>query len=153
MGDPLRFDAERLRILIERHHLHTGSARARELLEDWDNARRSFDPNVSYNIEIDRTGDAVPDAVLNIRPSGGGSQYMVSGLGFSLTIPVTPPNQAAVIARDGNVTGFAGQRDDPFFFDLTGFQAFVANPQAPAAGLRPARDARLVGSHARRALA
>ena len=27
MGDVLRFDAERLRILVERHHLHTGSAR------------------------------------------------------------------------------------------------------------------------------
>ena len=38
MGDLLRFDAERLRILIERHHLLTGSARARQLLEDWDNA-------------------------------------------------------------------------------------------------------------------
>ena len=38
MGDMLRFDAERLRILVERHHLHTGSARARELLEDWDAA-------------------------------------------------------------------------------------------------------------------
>ena len=42
MGDVLRFDAERLRILVERHHLHTGSARARELLEDWDNALASF---------------------------------------------------------------------------------------------------------------
>ena len=42
MGDMLRFDAERLRILVERHHLHTGSARARELLDDWDNALRSF---------------------------------------------------------------------------------------------------------------
>ncbi|HEY2609526.1 MAG TPA: glutamate synthase-related protein, partial [Reyranella sp.] len=42
MGDMLRFDAERLRILVERHHLHTGSARARELLEDWDNALKSF---------------------------------------------------------------------------------------------------------------
>ena len=28
MGDMLRYDAERLRILIERHHLHTGSAQA-----------------------------------------------------------------------------------------------------------------------------
>ena len=36
MGDMLRFDAERLRILVERHHLHTGSARARALLDDWD---------------------------------------------------------------------------------------------------------------------
>jgi len=42
MGDVLAFDAERLRILVERHHLHTGSARARELLEDWDNALKSF---------------------------------------------------------------------------------------------------------------
>ena len=42
MGDVLRFDAERLRILVERHHLHTGSARARELLEDWDAALKCF---------------------------------------------------------------------------------------------------------------
>src|SRR5262249_26753678 len=32
MGDPLAFDAERLRILVERHHLYTGSARAKEIL-------------------------------------------------------------------------------------------------------------------------
>jgi glutamate synthase (NADPH/NADH) large chain len=42
MGDVLGFDAERLRILVERHHLHTGSARARELLEDWERARPCF---------------------------------------------------------------------------------------------------------------
>ena len=42
MGDPLRFDAQRLRILIERHHLFTGSARARMLLEDWDNTLAAF---------------------------------------------------------------------------------------------------------------
>jgi len=42
MGDPLNFDAERLRILVERHHLHTGSARARMLLEDWDAALAAF---------------------------------------------------------------------------------------------------------------
>jgi glutamate synthase (NADPH/NADH) large chain len=42
MGDVLRFDAERLRVLIERHHLYTGSERARELLEDWDNALSHF---------------------------------------------------------------------------------------------------------------
>ena len=42
MGDMLRFDAERLRILIERHHLHTGSARAAEILENWDQALPSF---------------------------------------------------------------------------------------------------------------
>jgi glutamate synthase (NADPH/NADH) large chain len=36
MGDPLRFDAERLRILIERHLLFTGSECARRLLDNWD---------------------------------------------------------------------------------------------------------------------
>ena len=42
MGDMLRHDAERLRILLERHHLHTGSKRARALLDDWDNALGKF---------------------------------------------------------------------------------------------------------------
>jgi glutamate synthase domain-containing protein 2/glutamate synthase domain-containing protein 1/glutamate synthase domain-containing protein 3 len=42
MGDLLRFDAARLRIVLERHHLLTGSARARLLLEGWDNALAGF---------------------------------------------------------------------------------------------------------------
>ena len=42
MGDPLRFDAERLRILVERHHRYTGSARAAALLADWRNALGAF---------------------------------------------------------------------------------------------------------------
>jgi glutamate synthase (NADPH/NADH) large chain len=35
MGDLLRFDAERLKVLVERHLLYTGSARAKALLDDW----------------------------------------------------------------------------------------------------------------------
>jgi glutamate synthase (NADPH/NADH) large chain len=42
MGDPLRFDAERLRVLVERHHRYTASARAAELLADWDAALKAF---------------------------------------------------------------------------------------------------------------
>ena len=42
MGHPLRYDAERLRILLERHQLATGSARARALLADWPNALKQF---------------------------------------------------------------------------------------------------------------
>ena len=42
MGDMLRHDAERLRILVERHQLHTGSAVAGELLADWGNALAKF---------------------------------------------------------------------------------------------------------------
>ncbi|GMN03425.1 glutamate synthase large subunit [Erythrobacter sp. MTPC3] len=42
MGDMLRHDGDRLRILIERHQLHTGSAIAGELLADWDAALTRF---------------------------------------------------------------------------------------------------------------
>ena len=42
MGDMLRFDAERLKILIERHLLYTGSARARALLDNWDQSLKHF---------------------------------------------------------------------------------------------------------------
>jgi len=42
MGDMLRHDAERLRILVERHQLHTGSTVASDLLADWNNALTKF---------------------------------------------------------------------------------------------------------------
>jgi glutamate synthase (NADPH/NADH) large chain len=42
MGDLLRFDAERLRILVERHLLHTGSPRAKALLDNWDASLAKF---------------------------------------------------------------------------------------------------------------
>ena len=42
MGDLMRFDAARLRILLERHHLFTGSERARSLLEDWETRSPCF---------------------------------------------------------------------------------------------------------------
>jgi glutamate synthase (NADPH/NADH) large chain len=35
MGDMLRHDADRLRVMIERHHLYTGSKRARAILDNW----------------------------------------------------------------------------------------------------------------------
>jgi glutamate synthase (NADPH/NADH) large chain len=42
LGDMLRFDAQRLRILVERHARLTGSARARMILADWANERARF---------------------------------------------------------------------------------------------------------------
>jgi glutamate synthase (NADPH/NADH) large chain len=42
MGHPLRYDAERLRVLLERHQLATGSAKAAELLADWPDALQHF---------------------------------------------------------------------------------------------------------------
>jgi glutamate synthase (NADPH/NADH) large chain len=42
MGDPLRFDAERLLVLVQRHLLHTKSARAQWLLDHWEDSLRKF---------------------------------------------------------------------------------------------------------------
>ncbi|WP_336985445.1 glutamate synthase large subunit [Altererythrobacter aquiaggeris] len=42
MGDMLRHDAERLKILITRHKLHTGSARAAKMLDEWDETLGNF---------------------------------------------------------------------------------------------------------------
>jgi glutamate synthase (NADPH/NADH) large chain len=42
MGDMLGFDAERLRILVERHYRYTNSARARMLLANWGHALTKF---------------------------------------------------------------------------------------------------------------
>jgi glutamate synthase (NADPH/NADH) large chain len=42
MGDMLRHDAERLKILVERHKLHTGSARAAYILDNWDECLPKF---------------------------------------------------------------------------------------------------------------
>jgi glutamate synthase (NADPH/NADH) large chain len=42
MGDMLGFDRARIRILIERHLLHTGSARAQHILDHWDDAWKHF---------------------------------------------------------------------------------------------------------------
>jgi glutamate synthase (NADPH) large chain len=42
MGDMLYHSQDRLRILLERHALYTGSRRARALLDDWQNALGKF---------------------------------------------------------------------------------------------------------------
>ena len=42
MGDMLRHDAERLKVLLQRHQLHTGSAQAKAILDDWDAALSRF---------------------------------------------------------------------------------------------------------------
>jgi glutamate synthase (NADPH/NADH) large chain len=42
LGDLLRFDAERLKALVEAHEAAAGSARARALLAEWPQALRHF---------------------------------------------------------------------------------------------------------------
>ena len=84
---------------------------------------------VLYNFNIDNNGDAATDVNLRARfgrPAGDGSQHFELRRNGRLLIPLgvgrstgegAPPH----IVRAGDVTAFAGRRDDPFFFDLAAF--------------------------------
>ena len=96
------------------------------------------DPAVSTSVFVDRNGDLTPEATVNVGVQG--SNFTISGLGANpITGPITPLNSdQPMVTTAGPIKAFAGVRDDPFFFDLAGFNAFLQNPQRPAAGLRPA---------------
>jgi hypothetical protein len=110
------------------------------LIAPSDNLTRGvFDPAVQLQIHVDRNGDLTDEALINIRGTTDPATIVIDGAGVSIAAPVTPPGSTTPVITDAQgLRVFAGLRDDPFFFDLTAFQAFVANPQAPARGLRPA---------------
>lgn len=103
-----------------------------------------FDPNVVYRFNIEGTGDATPDATINVtfaaRPNSGSAQTatvtMVQGGHnvFNFTAPSTaatlsasPPPRTITNDPTSGVKFFAGEVDDPFFFDLPAFNRFVAS--------------------------
>ena len=105
-----------------------------------ENAASNFATDVLYDIHVDNTGDLVADATVTVSFSGDPLRFTISGLGAPISGLVTPPSAGGsepVITETGGIKAFAGQRDDPFFFDLVGFTNFVASPQVPAQGLRP----------------
>ena len=112
-----------------------------------ENDSRNFATDVAYEIHVDNTADFVADATVTVTFGGDPLEFTltVAALGLEMSGPVTPPSTdptvpAPIITEAGGVKVFAGQRDDPFFFDLVGFNNFVAVPFVPAAGLRPAGE-------------
>jgi len=115
-----------------------------------------FAPDVLYRFEIENTGDAKPDQVIDItfspQTSRSAPQTATIRLpnGQTFTAPTTVQTLASspnpfVVTTDSasGVSFFAGLTDDPFFFDIVGFNRFVASVLAnnpdPAQLLR-ARD-------------
>lgn len=100
------------------------------------NATTSFASGVDYRIHVDNTGDLNADATVVVKFNG--NDFTVTGLGNTpITGKVTPAGTAPMITDAGGIKIFAGLRDDPFFFDLTGFKSFTSAPYTPANGLRP----------------
>jgi len=79
---------------------------------------------VNYWFRVDNDGDAAADVNLGVsfsKANGQGVQTMtVRRNGKVVLTGTTSPGKAAKINRTGAVRGYAGLRDDPFFFDLDG---------------------------------
>jgi Domain of unknown function (DUF4331) len=104
-----------------------------------------FAPAVRFRFEIENTGDAVPDRRIDItfakQTSRSQPQMATIRLpgGRVFQAPTTVQTLAAtanpfVVTTDSasDVSFFAGLTDDPFFFDIVGFNRFVASVLAGA---------------------
>src|SRR5436853_1675387 len=116
----------------------------------------AFDPRVRYLFGLETTGDARIDLGIDIRFSPRTSttapQTATIILPFGETF--TAPTTVATLADNPNpptittdaatgVSFFAGETDDPFFFDIVGFNRFVASVlggSPNAAALQRGRD-------------
>lgn len=106
-----------------------------------------FSNSVKYNLHADLNADNVADATITFSFTGSGStqNFYISGLSANNTYLTGVINQitnfpnATVTGFVGPADVFCGFRDDPFFFDLSGFQQFLAgsyNYAGGASGLR-----------------
>ncbi|MBS1813213.1 MAG: DUF4331 family protein [Acidobacteria bacterium] len=116
-----------------------------------------FDPNVGYLFDLETTGDAVPDQQIEVTFSEKATSattpqtaYVGSSFFPTFSAPTTvanlnPTGPDPVVTTDPatGISVFAGLVDDPFFFDIPGFNRFVASVLASspnAAALNRGRD-------------
>jgi hypothetical protein len=90
------------------------------------NTRGNFDPAVQYQLHIDKNGDLADDITVNIRMTTQSNNLVIEGMTAQpIVAAITAPGATTpVVTNAGGIKVFAGLRDDPFFFDLAGFQAF-----------------------------
>lgn len=100
-----------------------------------------FDNNVRYRFELETSGDAAVDHVIDVtfsEKSGSAANpqtaTVVSSFFSVFNAPSTPPTLAAtgptpVVTTDATtgIQFYAGVVDDPFFFDIPAFSRFVAS--------------------------
>ena len=101
-----------------------------------ENVTFNFAPDVLYRFNIDNDGNAKPDHTIDFRFTSTvpGPQLFEARFssGFEITGTVTlpseevVPNEPIIVEGPEGVRAFAGQRDDPFFFDVVGFFRFLA---------------------------
>lgn len=102
-----------------------------------DTGNLRLDPATNYELKIDTNGDAVPDISYKLQVSGTGSVQDATVKKAAGVNAITNDLSGTVIATGKTSSGagvttitgsggekiYIGPRDDPFFFDLAGFQA------------------------------
>ena len=100
-----------------------------------------FDRSVRFRFELETTGDAKPDKFIDVmfsEKTQAATEQQTATVtlpsGAKFTAPTTLSNSSAtpaspVITTDAasGVSFFAGEVDDPFFFDIPAFGRFVAS--------------------------
>ncbi|MEY2499631.1 MAG: hypothetical protein QOD12_3187 [Verrucomicrobiota bacterium] len=120
-----------------------------------------FDPKLIYRFLIEGTGDAVADAniditfsprtttasgqVATVRMTQGATKvFEFNAPASNPSLNATPPGQVVTNDPSSGVSFFAGEVDDPFFFDIPAFSRFTAAVRAgqpnPAAAFIRGRD-------------
>ncbi|MBA3699586.1 MAG: DUF4331 family protein [Planctomycetes bacterium] len=88
------------------------------------NQQGTYDDDVLYVINIDTNNDKVADFVIDVRfgqNPAGASGVRVAGLPGAPAVVIGAVE--TILEPAAGVKVFAGLRDDPFFFDLDGFNA------------------------------
>lgn len=96
----------------------------------------SLDTNAVYQFKIDANGDAIADTAIKMTFSGSGPVQDVTVYQATGSAASTNDASGTMVAQGKTSTGsgvtviegqggkfYVGPRDDPFFFDLAGFQA------------------------------
>lgn len=104
------------------------------------NNAAGFDTRGRFRFELEETGDAKTDRFIEVTfdprtaPTAPQTAHITLPGGQTFMAPTTPPSLAdtaptPTITTDSatGVSFFAGLADDPFFFDIVGFNRFVAS--------------------------
>jgi len=99
----------------------------------------TFDENIMVEFNIDNSGDAVEDLVIQaifvdgkmqvygpIRPTTPGATSGVEISGQLTEVDITGYSESAISATNNGVKVFAGPRDDPFFMDFSQYGEIIA---------------------------
>ena len=114
-------------------------ANVKGLLSPSETASTQFDENVLIEFNIDTNADSVEDLVIQaiprdgkmyffgpIAPSSTGLNSSISVANASGSVDISAYGSSAVIGYGGNMTFFAGPRDDPFFMDFAQYGEIIA---------------------------